>query len=142
MKYAKKIICFHVVLAFVVLVGCSKQDKQLEHIIKMDENEIEKISLDIPGHKGELKSTINRKEIDEFITYMNDYSFKKIRGDAQSYMPKLAVIIYIYGNDQESFLVPYGKEMMIDKHVYGVSPDSLDLDFFDQYYNELEERSE
>lgn len=138
MRSTRTLLYISIIFLLCTLVSCSKQGIPIYEVMNMDETDIAKISLDIPGRKGDMHSTTNRDEISEFITYLNGFTYVKIRGDAQSYMPKLAAIIYLYGDETESFIVPYGKEVMIDQHIYALDPDELDLKFFQEFYYELD----
>ena len=127
-------------LCVMALMGCAHHKLSLEDIIEMPSENIVKVGLDIPNHKGEIHTSNKRTDIDELLDYLSSFQYEKIRGDVTTHMDMSAPMIYIYGEHTESFLVPYDDEVMIDQHLYHVKDDQIDYQTLQLYYEKIADK--
>lgn len=124
-------------LCVFTLIGCKAHKLTLHDIIEVPSENIVKVGLDIPNYKGDIHNSTKQSDIDELMDYLNSFEYEKIRGDVTTHMEMSAPMIYIYGEDTESFLVPYDNEVMIDQHLYRVKDGQIDYKKLKQYYKKI-----
>src|SRR5699024_7855184 len=134
--------CLYLILLLCVmaLMGCAHHKLSLEDIIDVPSETIVKVGLDIPNHKGEIHTSNKRTDIDELLEYLSSFQYEKIRGDVTTHMVMSAPMIYIYGDNKESFLVLNVDEMMMDKHLYHVKDDQIDYQTLQLYYEKIADK--
>src|SRR5699024_12421508 len=94
-------------------------EKNFEETLNIPSEQITKLTLDTPDNYH-YKSTENQRKIKFFTDYLSQLTYERMLADRTGYMPDRASIIYLDGNNQSNFIVPYKKEVMINHKVYNV----------------------
>src|SRR5699024_12726326 len=83
-------------------------EKNLEETLTIPPEQITKLTLDTPDNYH-YKSTTNQRKIKFFTNYLSQLTYERMLADRTGYMPDRASIIYLDGNNQSNFIVPYTK---------------------------------
>jgi len=132
------IILSIIIVVSVAVLGIIQSDyreKSFNATLAIKQSDVVKISMEI---NGKTKTTTDQVKINELFTYFNRVSYKRLRGDQTSHMPSKAAIIYLDGNKQHDFIVPYNNEAMISYKVYQVKHGQITNDFYIKYYHRLD----
>ena len=149
MRQQAKLMIF-VVLILTLMIGViflavhlsEDRTKQFTEIMDVKIDEIDKIEMSSPVKVGEYKRTSKRSDAEKLIHYLNQFQYKRLKGDQTARMPMKASIIYIYIDDRIEFIVPYGPEAMITYKVYQVKHGPVDEAFLVKFYEEIEDEKE
>jgi len=89
--------------------------------------------------EGNYRSTTEPEIINKLIQHFNVFHYKRLVNDQTAYMPLKTRMIYLYEGDKVNFIIPYGKEVMIDNMVYQVKGGEIDEAVMQELYGSLEE---
>jgi len=90
--------------------------------------------IKVSNLSGEYRSLTDEEQIDSVIVYFNQFNYKRLVNDQTSYMPTRTIMIYLRDDNNENFIIPYGKEVMINHKVYQVKGGELDEQFLLMIY--------
>src|SRR5690625_7893016 len=136
-KYIYLFLIFVYSIITLFLLSIKIINKDYDETLTSSSHEISKLTMDTPSDRH-YKSTTNKKEIKRFTDYFNHVTYERMLADRTGYMPDRASIIYLDGNNQSNFIVPYKKEVMINHKVYKVKNGKIDSEFLKAFYDSLE----
>lgn len=120
-------------------------EKDLKEILGINPNKITTITMTDPDSESEsLGSTTNKEKIEEFINYLSKFKYKRKSEDAiniQKLYPSRDGIktstIFIYEDEKVAFIIPCGKEAMINNKAFKVIDGEIDFDFIIKFYDSI-----
>ena len=136
-KYIYIILIFIYAMIPLFVLANQVVEKNFEETLNISPEQITKLTLDTPDNYH-YKSTENQRKIKFFTDYLSQLTYERMLADRTGYMPDRASIIYLDGNNQSNFIVPYKKEVMINHKVYKVKNGNIDSEFLKAFYDSLE----
>src|SRR5699024_8715527 len=105
-------------ITFYGLENNNYSKKNFDEIIDMAPEDIIEISLtDLEKQEHKLTS---QKHIDKVLRYFSQFNYQRLRNDETSYMPMQTMMLTIRTEDQNYYLIPYQKEILLDYKTYKV----------------------
>lgn len=142
-KIAVLLVLLIALIISLLLLANERSDyrvKSLEETVNIDLDTVTKVSLSYPtSTDGVYHTTTDLDEIQLLLHYLNGAKYQRLNGDQSSYIPMRASIIYLYTPEEKSsFMVPYGKEAMIDYKVYQIVDGKIEKTFLQEYFHSIE----
>ncbi|MFB4168492.1 hypothetical protein [Virgibacillus sp. JSM 102003] len=136
-----KITAFIIIIVLTALTAFAMQfdgsTQRLSETLNVNPDAVTKISLS-PPTESNYNSTTDDDKIDEFIHYIEQLNYNKIRGNEPSYLPMTASMIYLYENNQVDFIVSFEDKVMISQQVFEVKNGEISHTFITDYYKSLD----
>lgn len=139
-RLIKSLFIMYVLILVIVGIAFQKSDykvKKISETLDIHFEDIEKITISSPLHVGQYKETMKQQDIDQFITYFDQFEYKRLLNDQTAYMPKKATIIYLYHGTHSNFIVSYENEVMVNHKVYQVIEGPIENNFLIHFYDSL-----
>lgn len=112
--------------------------KDFNEILNVGVDDITEMSMiDLSGKQRETKSS---EHIEAFVSYFQQFQYKRLRNDQTAYMPNRTMSINFYADDEIEFIIPYGKEIFISNKVYYIKKGTIEQDDLLKMFRSLPEK--
>lgn len=90
--------------------------KGLDEVLTVPLDNITEISMTNLSRRQ--RNTTDPEQIQAFVSFLNQFQYKRLRNDETSYMPNRTMTINFYSDDEMDFIIPYEQEVFITHKVY------------------------